>query len=104
MKLLTKELKKRFKEVGQQENIKDPMIIAKFFNPCGGGTWYATEFDSEHNLFFGYVSLFGDHNDEWGDFSLDELESASVGFGLGIERDRHYKEKLVSAEPSIKTN
>ncbi len=33
MKLLTNELIKRFEEVGSQEVIDDPIVIAKFFNP-----------------------------------------------------------------------
>ncbi len=96
MKLMTKELEARFKEVGSQEDNKDPIIIAKYFNPSGAGTWYATEYNPEERLFFGYVSIFGDLNDEWGYFSLDELESFKSQFGLGIERDLYFGEKRVS--------
>ena len=42
--------------------------------------------------FFGYVSLFGDYNDEWGSFSLAELEEYKGWGGLGIERDLYFKE------------
>lgn len=96
MKLMTKELEKRFKEVGSQENVKDPVIIAKYFNPAGAGTWYATDYNMEQRLFFGYVSIFGDINDEWGYFSLDELESFKGPFGLEIERDLYFTEKRAS--------
>ena len=96
MKLITKELEARFKEVGSQEDIKGPIVIAKYFNPSGAGTWYATEYNPEERLFFGYVSIFGDLNDEWGYFSLDELESFKGQFGLGIERDLYFGEKRVS--------
>jgi len=96
MKLMTKELEARFKEVGSQEDIKDPLIIAKYFNPSGAGTWYATEYNPEERLFFGYVSIFGDLNDEWGYFSIDELESFKSQFGLGIERDLYFGEKRAS--------
>ena len=96
MKLLTKQLIDRFAAVGSQENEKDPLFIAKFFNPGGAGTWYATEYDPENKTFFGYVSIFGDHNDEWGSFSLEELESFRGHFGLGIERDRYFTEKRSS--------
>ena len=70
--------------------------MAKFFNPSGAGTWYATEYDPETKLFFGYVSIFGDHCDEWGSFSLKELEEFRGRFGLGIERDRFLTEKRIS--------
>ncbi len=96
MKLMTKELKARFEMVGSQEDIKDPLVIAKYFNPTGAGTWYATEYNPEERLFFGYVSIFGDWNDEWGYFSLDELEGFKGQFGLGIERDLFFVEKRAS--------
>ena len=96
MKLLTKELERRFVKVGSQENVKDPLIIAKFFNPMGVGTWYATEYDPQERIFYGYVSIFGDWNDEWGSFSLDELQSFKGKFGLGIERDLYFEEKPAS--------
>ena len=93
---MTKAIEQRFAKVGRQEHEKDPLIIAKFFNPTGGQTWYATEYNSEERIFFGFVSLFGDHNDEWGYFSRYELESLVVRFGLGIERDRWFGEKRIS--------
>jgi hypothetical protein len=96
MKLLTKALKKRFAQVGRQEESKDPLVIAKFFNPTGAGTWYATEYDPVDRIFFGNVSIIGDWNDEWGSFSLDELEAYTSPFGLGIERDLYFKEKRFS--------
>ena len=93
MKLLTKALEKRFAQVGSQENSKDPIIIAKYFNPTGAGTWYATEYDPKDRIFFGYVSIFGDWNDEWGNFSLDELQNYRGRLGLGIERDMYFEEQ-----------
>ena len=96
MRLMTRELEKRFSQVGSQESVKDPVIVAKFFNPSGAGTWYATEYDPSAKMFFGYVSIFGDWNDEWGYFSLAELESYVGRFGLGIERDLYWKEAKAS--------
>ena len=96
MKLMTKQLKEKFEMVGSQEDIKDPLVIARYFNPTGAGTWYATEYNPKERLFFGYVSIFGDWNDEWGYFSLDELEGFKGQFGLGIERDLFFVEKRAS--------
>jgi hypothetical protein len=93
MKLMTQRLEKRFKEVGSQAKVKDPIIIAKFFNPAGAGTWYVTEYDPVRRIFFGYVSIFCDHNDEWGSFSLDELSEYKGPLGIGIERDLYFGEK-----------
>ena len=96
MKLLTKELLARFAKLGRQEDSADPIVVAKFFNPAGAGTWYATEYDPSERMFFGYVSIFGDWNDEWGSFSLDELENYRGKFGLGIERDIYFDSKPAS--------
>jgi hypothetical protein len=96
MKLLTQKLLERFEQVGSQEEASDPLVIAKFFNPAGAGTWYATECEPGSKCFFGYVSIFGDHNDEWGWFSLEELEAYRGAFGLGIERDLYFSEQPIS--------
>lgn len=96
MKLLTQELLKRFAQVGSQEEAGDPLIIARFFNPTGAGTWYATEYNPATRTFFGYVSIFHDWNDEWGSFSLDELEEYRGPLGIGIERDHYFAEQPAS--------
>jgi len=92
MKLLTKEILERFKKIGNQKDkqLEDLEIVVKFFNPSGIGTWYATYYNSETKIFSGWVSLFNDHNDEYGDFSLKELEEFKGAFGLGIERDLYF--------------
>jgi hypothetical protein len=94
---MTAQLEKRFRQVGRQDHLKDPLIVAKFFNPQGAGTWYATEYDPTTKIFFGYVSIFGDWNDEWGSFSLEELVSYKGPLGLGIERDLYWTEKKASS-------
>jgi hypothetical protein len=86
MKLLTEELIARFKMVGSQEEKKKKICIAHFFNPYGIGNWFATEYYPDDETFFGYVSLFGDYNDEWGYFGLAELKDNQ------IERDMWFKE------------
>lgn len=94
-KLLTKELIKRFESIGCQDGCGDPLVIAHYFNPCGAGNWYATEYLPHERIFFGFVSLL---EQEWGYFSLDELESTKVPpFGLGIEREIHFQEIRFSA-------
>jgi hypothetical protein len=121
MKLLTKELEVRFLELGSQEEIEDPIVICKFFNPVGAATWFITEIVSyrveiegdllelepyqwhearNRNLdcrlvdviFFGFASLFGPPYDELGYVSLCELESVRLPLGLAIERDIYWSE------------
>ena len=91
MKLMTKTLEERFEKIGCQSQTADPIIIAKFFDPCGSATWYASEYDAENKIAFGYVT--GLAFDEWGTFSITELESIKRPFGLGIERDLYFKEQ-----------
>ena len=87
MKLLTNAIIQKFQKTGTQD-IENPIVIAKFFNPTGIGTWLATEFDPITKLFFGRVDLI---EKEWGSFSLEELENMKLRFGLGIERDKHFE-------------
>lgn len=98
MKLLTEELKARFAAIGSQANERDPLVIAKFFDPVGSATWLATEYESEHNICLGYVKdlVPGAWNDEWGTFSIDELEAIKRPLGLGIERDVYFQEQRFS--------
>ena len=86
MKLLTKAIRNKIPNLGIQEKVKDQIVHVKFFDPTGSWTWYATEFDGE-DTFFGLVKGF---EDEWGYFSLSELQSIKGKFGLGIERDLHF--------------
>ena len=92
MKLLTAELRKKLPPLGSQANNLDPTIIVKFFCPWNQWTWFAYEFDGT-DIFFGYVK--GDF-DEYGTFSLAELESVVGPLGLGIERDIHFRPKPLS--------
>ena len=97
MKLLTEELKKKFPKLGATENKKpeEIPIIAKFFDPVGSWTWYATEGEKEGKdfIFFGFVR--GLEN-ELGNFSLNELQEIKRPFGLGIERDLHFGNRMLS--------
>lgn len=95
MKLITKQLEKRFAQLGNQSESKDPIIVAKLFNPSGSVTWYITEYDPNTNIAFGYVT--GLYQNEWGYFSLTELASIKCPpFGLPLERDRCFDEKPFS--------
>ena len=97
MMLLTKALEARFKKVGRQEEVEDPIVLAKFFYPASAATWWATEYHPEDREFFGYVTLYGlgDSCNEWGSFSLDELQGTKVR-GLCVERDLYWEEQPMS--------
>ena len=92
MKLLTKEILKKLPALYSQEKVEDPMVQVKFFNPTGAGTWYGIEYDGE-DTFFGLCSI---QEAELGYFSLTELQAYRGRFGLGIERDRHFRPQPLS--------
>lgn len=67
----------------------DPVPVVKFFNPCGAATWLATELDADDDTLFGLADL-GFGCPELGSFSLSEIASVRLPFGLRIERDLHF--------------
>ena len=95
MKLLTKEILKRLPKLYSQEDIEDPIVQVKYFDPCGSFTWYATEFDGE-DIFFGKVVSHLCPEGELGYFSLSELKSIKRPMGLVIERDLYFTPKPLS--------
>ncbi len=100
MELMTPEIAARFKEVGSQEKLGDKaIVIAKFFDPAGSWTWYATEYDPKANTCFGLVQGF---ELEYGDFSLTELQEVRGSLGTSIERDIHWKERPVGEVHSLR--
>jgi len=64
----------------------DPVPVLKLFNPVGAATWLATELESDDDTLFGLADL-GFGCPELGYFSLSEIASVRLPFGLGIERD-----------------
>lgn len=99
MKLLTKEIRNKLPKLRSTDGQgDDAIVIVKFFDPCGSWTWYATEgepiLDEEGNeIDFHFFGLVDGFEKELGTFSLNELASVKVGFGLGIERDMYFTRK-----------
>ena len=105
IKLLTQKIKKQLPALYSQEQVKDPWVICKFFDPTGSWVWYAIEgspvdengfYDTDKEkvdfLFFGLVIGF---ETEMGYFSEKELMEAKQGLkgiqALPIERDLYFK-------------
>jgi hypothetical protein len=83
MILLTEELRERLLANGRERNA-DHIPVVKFFNPLGRGVWLATELDADGDAMFGLADL---GYPELGSFSLLEMTSVRLSFGMGIERD-----------------
>ena len=95
MKLLTKEIRKALPALYSQDEIADPLVHVKFFDPCGSFTWFILEYDGE-DTFFAFVKSHLCPNGELGYVSLSELKSIKNPLGLGIERDLYFKSKPLS--------
>jgi len=83
MILLTDDLRERLLANGLESGA-DHVPVVKFFNPLGEGVWLATELDADGDTLFGLADL---GHPELGSFSLEELASIVLPFGMGIERD-----------------
>jgi hypothetical protein len=108
--LLPEILKERMPALYSQEHERDPVVVAKYFDPVGSWTWYALEgspvdedgyMDTNKPkvdyLFFGLVVGF---ETELGYFSLNELNTAKEGLrgirALPIERDVWFETQRLS--------
>lgn len=92
MKLLTKAILAKLikNNLDNADGDKDQTPVLKLF---GGGacTWLITELNPEDNTMFGLCDL-GFGFPELGYVSLTELEELTFPpFGLGVERDLHFK-------------
>ena len=83
MILLPDELRERLLINGRERDA-DHIPVVKFFNPLGEGVWLATELDADGDAMFGLADL---GYPELGSFSLLEMTSIRLPFGMGIERD-----------------
>ena len=90
MILLTDEQRERLCANGRDPGA-DHVPVVKFFNPLGDGVWLATELDVDGDTLFGLADLGWP---ELGSFSLEELTSIRLPFGIGIERDIAFETQL----------
>ena len=83
MILLTDTQRDRLLANGRDRD-QDHIPVVKFFNPFGAGVWLATELDEDGDIMFGLADI---GYPELGSWSLNELRSIRLPFGMGIERD-----------------
>jgi len=83
MQLLTPDQREQLLANGRQSGL-DHFPVAKFFNPVGIGMWLATEIDADNDTCFGLAGL---GFPELGSFSLEELATLELPFGMHTERD-----------------
>ena len=69
--------------------MEEKTVYVKFFFPAADWTWFVTEDEQEDGdfIFFGFAVGF---EEEWGYFTLNELQSINVQL-LRVERDLYFK-------------
>ena len=76
-------------------HLRDIIVRAKFFDPCGRYTAYVLAQSgsdtADIHLYCFVVGPFDEQSDEYGDVSLRELNGVKGAMGLGIERDLYFK-------------
>ena len=85
---LTESILEDFRTIWDQSETSNPIVVCKYFDPCSHWTRYATEYDEETKIFFGFVR--GIEQERWS-FSLAELQGYKWTLGIGIERDIHFE-------------
>ncbi len=100
MKLLTKEQRELLLKNGrEQQKVKGTKVekdfwpVVKLFNPAGAATWLLTEIDAEDEDVAWALCDLGMGFPEFGTVRISELQNFRGTFGLGIERDLHFKAK-----------
>ena len=106
--MITKLMEKKFPALYSYDG-KSPEevpVFAKFFDPSGRFTFFATEGEVRTSVFAGVpddfimfgltVSASGGMDDELGYVSLNELKKVRGTLGLGIERDLHLGEMTLA--------
>ncbi len=91
MKIVTEEFEVLFTDypLYSQEHEKDPLVIAKLFDPCGSASWFLLEYDPVEKIAFGYVTGMTY-------ISLTEMEAFKGPLGIGSEQDLYFQQKRFS--------
>jgi len=101
MKLLPKEIREILPPLYSQDGKGGKAVVyAKYFTPSSSWTWLATEGEpvldeSGKEVDFKFFGLVEGHEKELGYFVLSELEEVRGPMGLPIERDLHFKPKML---------
>lgn len=96
MSLLTPELRAGLRAQYHGE-ATDKRPLVKLFNPLSAATWLASELAEDGDALFGLADL-GFGCPELGWFSLHEIESLRLPFGLRIERDLNFTTTLALSD------
>ncbi|MDD5135553.1 MAG: DUF2958 domain-containing protein [Phycisphaerae bacterium] len=102
MKLLPKEIREQLPPLYSQDGKGGKAVVyTKYFTPSSSWTWLCTEGEpvldeSGKEVDFKFFGLVFGHEREFGYFLLSELEEVRGPMGLPIERDLHFKPKMLA--------
>ena len=85
---MTKDIKRKAQKQYIEGSDMEQMVVAKYFDPVGSWKWFLMNMDKDEDYCWGIVKGF---EVEMGSFTISELESIKLPFGLGIERDLHFE-------------
>ena len=85
---MTKEIKEQATKQYDKGSDMEQMVVAKYFDAMGDWKWFLMNMDKDEDYCWGIVE---GNEVEMGSFSMRELEGIKRPFGLGIERDLHFK-------------
>lgn len=93
--LMTEELAEGLPPLYATEGEGDPVALVHYFSCLGGWDWWLTEYDPATGEAFGLVRGFAE---EWGYFSVREMEELNRSRGLNVvERDELFEPTRASA-------
>lgn len=93
--LMTEELAKGLPPLYATEGEGDPVAMVHYFSRLSGWDWWLTEYDPGTGVAFGLVRGFAE---EWGYFSVREMEELNRSRGLNVvERDELFEPTRASA-------
>ena len=76
---------------GRELSQEEELVIAKFFTPDAGWTWYAVSASPDPNGDVQFFGLVDGLERELGYFWLSQLQEARGKFGLPVERDLYWE-------------
>lgn len=89
----TKAQLKKVPNLGETENVEDPMVYVRYFS-ITGWEWFVVEMDQTNGVCYGWVKGF---DNELGYFNLNEMEPIMKdGVFVAVERDLYFEPKRLS--------
>ena len=92
-KIFTPDIMARLEQLGYQKT-DNPVMVAKFVNPCKPGAWYVSDYTPNLCMVTMYYMAEMPEDDEWMDLLIMEVEAVGCPpFWGPLERDMNFTER-----------